>query len=237
MSRHPRVAIVTGASRGIGRSVARLLARERMAVVCCARDPHLLEEVAAEIRAAGGEALAHVCDVADEGQVELMFEAAAARYGALDVLVNSAGVFEMAPFEELSTAQWDYVVNVNLRGVFLCCRSAFRHMRRTGGGTIVNISSLAGVKGVEKFPGTAAYVASKFGVAGLTEILAVEGRPAGIRVNAISPGAVDTEMLRRALPQLKPVITPDDLAQLVLYMVSDAGGLLTGSNIEVFSNG
>ncbi|MFL6336284.1 MAG: SDR family NAD(P)-dependent oxidoreductase [Pyrinomonadaceae bacterium] len=237
MSRHPRVAVITGASRGIGRSVARLLARERMAVVCCARDPRPLEEVAAEIRAAGGEAFAQACDVADEAQVERMFEAAADRYGGIDVLVNCAGVFETAPFEELSTAQWDHVINVNLRGLFFCCRSAFPHMRRTGGGSIVNISSLAGVKGVEKFPGTAAYVASKFGVAGLTEILAVEGRPVGIRVNAISPGAVDTEMLRGTLPQLKPMITPDDLARLVLYLVSDAGGLLTGSNIEVFSNG
>jgi NAD(P)-dependent dehydrogenase (short-subunit alcohol dehydrogenase family) len=129
------------------------------------------------------------------------------------------------------------VLGVNLRGVFLCCREAFRAMIPRGGGVIINLSSLSGVKGVEKFPGLSAYNVSKYGVAGLTEILAVEGKPHHIRVIAVSPGAVDTEMLRAAAPHLTPDMTPDNLARILLFLVGDDARPLSGTNLEIFSNG
>ena len=157
--------------------------------------------------------------------------------GPVDILVNSAGAIAQARFEDLDAATWDHVLGVNLRGVFLCSREAFRAMIPRGGGVIVNLSSLSGVKGVEKFPGLSAYNVSKYGVAGLTEILAVEGKPHHIRVVAVSPGAVDTEMLRVAAPHLKPDMTPDELARILLFLVGPDARPLSGSNIEIFSNG
>ena len=127
-------------------------------------------------------------------------------------------------------------MNVNLRGTFLCCREAFQLMAAQRGGVIINLSSLSGVKGVEKFPGLSAYNVSKSGVAGLTEILAVEGKPYNIRVCAVSPGAVDTEMLRQAAPHLKAGMTPDDLAEILLFLADDSGRMLSGSNVELFTN-
>jgi NAD(P)-dependent dehydrogenase (short-subunit alcohol dehydrogenase family) len=128
------------------------------------------------------------------------------------------------------------VLGVNLRGTFLCCREAFRIMTEQQQGVIVNFSSLSGVKGVEKFPGLSAYNVSKAGVAGLTEILAVEGKPYNIRVCAVSPGAIDTEMLRQAAPHLKAGMTPQDMAEILLFLTDDSGRMFSGSNIELFSN-
>jgi NAD(P)-dependent dehydrogenase (short-subunit alcohol dehydrogenase family) len=136
----------------------------------------------------------------------------------------------------MDVATWDSVIGVNLRGTFLCCRAAFQIMAKQQQGIIINMSSLSGVKGVEKFPGLSAYNVSKAGVAGLTEILAVEGKPYNIRVSAVSPGAVDTTMLRQAAPHLKAGMTPDDMAEILLFLADDSGRMLNGSNIEIFSN-
>src|SRR5438552_7429075 len=136
----------------------------------------------------------------------------------------------------MDTATWDQVLDINLRGTFLCCREAFRIMMVQRQGVIINLSSLSGVKGVEKFPGLSAYNVSKSGVAGLTEILAVEGKPYNIRVSAVSPGAIDTDMLRQAAPQLKAGMTPDDMAEILLFLTDDSGRMFSGSNIELFSN-
>jgi len=136
----------------------------------------------------------------------------------------------------MDVATWDSVIGVNLRGIFLCCREAFQIMAKQQQGIIINMSSLSGVKGVEKFPGLSAYNVSKAGVAGLTEILAVEGKPYNIRVCAVSPGAVDTVMLRQAAPHLKAGMTPDDMAEILLFLADDSGRMLSGSNIEIFSN-
>jgi NAD(P)-dependent dehydrogenase (short-subunit alcohol dehydrogenase family) len=136
----------------------------------------------------------------------------------------------------MDTATWDRVLAVNLRGTFLCCQRAFREMANQGGGVILNLSSLSGVKGVEKFPGLSAYNVSKAGVASLTEILAVEGKPLNIRVAAVSPGAVDTEMLRQAAPHLKAGMTPEELAEILLFLADENGRVLSGTNLEIFSN-
>lgn len=232
-----KVALITGASRGVGRATALRFAQAGAAVALAARDAVALDQAAAEIRMAGGVALACPCDVADEASVIALFRRVAATLGPVDILVNSAGAVAQARFEDLDAATWDHVLGVNLRGVFLCCREAFREMIPRGGGVIVNLSSLSGVKGVEKFPGLSAYNVSKYGVAGLSEILAVEGKSHHIRVVAVSPGAVDTEMLRAAAPHLKPDMTPDELARILLFLVGSDARPLSGSNIEIYSNG
>jgi NAD(P)-dependent dehydrogenase (short-subunit alcohol dehydrogenase family) len=231
-----QVALITGASRGIGRAAARLFAAEGAAVALLARDAAALTSATDEIAAAGGRALALPGDVSDEESVRAAFAQLAAHFGPVDILINAAGAVARVPFAEMPTATWDAVLGVNLRGTFLCCREAFRQMSPRGGGVIVNFSSLAGVPKVEKFPGNSAYTVSKFGVAGLSEALAVEGRPHGIRVIAVSPGAVDTEMLRQAAPHLKAGMTPEEMARILLFLVGPDARPLGGTNLEIYSN-
>ena len=231
-----RVVIVTGASQGIGAATAQVLAEEGARVVLVARSADLLQLVAEELRYLGGEVTPMVADISDPAAVTDLFAQVAATMGPCDILINAAGQVENVPFIEMDLATWDRVINTNLRGLMLCCQGAFRQMSAHGGGTIVNFSSLSGVKNVEKFPGLSAYVASKFGVAGLSEALAVEGKPLGIRVLTVSPGAVATPMLQRAAPHLRPSMTPLDMARIVAFLVSDAGRFLQGTNLEIFSN-
>ncbi len=236
MSMQDRVTIITGASQGIGRATAQLFAQAGARVVLFSRSAARLEEIAAEIVRAGGSALAIAGDVSQAKDVQTLFARAQEAYGHVDVLVNCAGVVAVRPFLEMDIATWDNILDVNLRGTFLCCRAAFQIMAAQKQGVIINISSLSGVRGVEKFPGLSAYNVSKAGVAGLTEILAVEGKPYNIRVCAVSPGAVETEMLHQAAPHLKAGMTPVDMAELLLFLADDSGRVLSGSNIEIFSN-
>jgi NAD(P)-dependent dehydrogenase (short-subunit alcohol dehydrogenase family) len=236
MSIKDRVAVITGAGRGVGRATARLFAREGARVVLFSRTGAHLDEVSAEITGSGGQVLAVEGDVALEDDVHALFEQVKQAYGRVDILVNCAAIVEMRPFLEMDVATWDRVLAVNLRGTFLCCQQAFRMMAQQRQGVIINLSSLSGVKGVEKFPGLSAYNVSKSGVAGLTEILAVEGKPYNIRVSAVSPGAVDTDMLRQAAPQLKAGMTPEDMAEILLFLADDSGRMFTGSNLELFTN-
>ncbi len=170
------------------------------------------------------------CDVSDEDQVRTAF----GRLDGLDSLVYCAAVLIKRPFAELSVQEWDEQLDAGLRGAFLCAREAFRLMREPAGkgGAIVLVSSLSGVAGAEKFPGMAAYVAAKSGLAGLTEALAVEGRPDGIRVNAVSPGAVDTEMLRIA-GVTGPRLQPAQVAPLITWLASPDSEPLSGANLRM----
>lgn len=229
-----RIAIVTGGGRGVGRATALLFAERGARVVTCARTAAEVEAVAAEHAAI--TALAG--DVRDEAFVARLFAETIARHGRVDVVVNNAAVLGRSPFVDLEPPLWDDVLGVNLRGVYLCCRAAFRQMSRQDprGGSIVNLSSLSGVRGPEKFPGLAAYNVSKAGVLALTDILAVEGRPLGIRVNAVSPGAVDTAMLRQAGHGLRALATPDDVARTIAFLASDESRPMTGANVEILSN-
>jgi NAD(P)-dependent dehydrogenase (short-subunit alcohol dehydrogenase family) len=230
-----RLAMVTGASRGIGAATARALARAGAHVVLAARDHDALAGIARTIREAGGTATPVTADVSKPGDVEGLF-AAAGRAGHLAALVCAAGVLTSAPFGETTLDVWEETLGVNLTGSFMCCRAAFTAMRDAGEGRIVNIASLSGIYATEKFPGLAAYNVSKYGVIGLTEAIAVEGRQYGISAICLSPGAVDTQMLRRANPELRPGLTPGDVAELILALLDSPLAPASGANIPLFSN-
>jgi NAD(P)-dependent dehydrogenase (short-subunit alcohol dehydrogenase family) len=230
-----RLALVTGASRGIGAATAEALATAGASVVLAARDRDALEAVAQRIQQAGGQARAVPSDVGKREDVEELF-AAVDRVGPLAALVCAAAVLTSAPFEETTLQIWERTLAVNLTGAFHCCRAAFGAMRASGGGRIVNIASLSGVYATEKFPGLAAYNVSKYGVIGLTEAIAVEGKPHGITAICLSPGAVDTEMLRQANPELRPGLTPPDVAQLIVALLDSPMVAASGANIPLFSN-
>lgn len=236
MSIRDRVAIITGAGRGVGRATALLFAREGAQVVLFTKTRSHLDEVRAEILRIGGRVLAVEGDVAREDDVVALFKNLRETYGRVDILINCAGAVASRPFAEMDLATWDNVLNVNLRGTFLCGREAFRLMMEQQQGVIINFSSLSGVKNVEKFPGLSAYNVSKAGVASLTEIMALEGKPHNIRVCVVSPGAIDTEMLREAAPHLKAGMTPGDMSEILLFLADDSGRMFSGSNIELFTN-
>jgi len=187
------------------------------------------------VRDAGGQATVVASDISNPEEVERLF-AAAQMVGPPVALVCAAGVLTPAPFLETTPAIWQQTLAVNLTGSFLCCRAAYVAMRAAGAGRIVNIASLSGVYATEKFPGLAAYNVSKYGVVGLTEAIAVEGRAHDISAICISPGAVDTEMLRRANPDLRPGLTPGDVAELIVAVLDGRMAPASGANIPLFSN-
>jgi NAD(P)-dependent dehydrogenase (short-subunit alcohol dehydrogenase family) len=230
-----RLAVVTGASRGIGAATAEAIAAAGAHVVLAARDRDALNGVTSRIREAGGEATAVPTDVSRVSDVERLF-ATVNKAGPLAALVCAAAVLKSARLTETTPAIWEETLGINLTGSFLCCRAAFTAMQATGGGRIVNIASLSGIYATEKFPGLSAYNASKFGVIGLTEAIAVEGKELGISAICVSPGAVDTEMLRQANPDLRPGLTPDQVADLIVALLDSPLVAASGANIPLFSN-
>jgi NAD(P)-dependent dehydrogenase (short-subunit alcohol dehydrogenase family) len=230
-----RLAVVTGASRGIGAATAEALAGAGARVVVAARDSAALDGVAGRIRDAGGEATAVPTDVGRESDVERLFAEVRA-IGPLAALVCAAAVLTPARLTQTTAEIWDETLRVNLTGTFLCCREAIGAMRAAGEGRIVNIASLSGVYATEKFPGLAAYNVSKYGVVGLTEAIAVEGKEFGISAICVSPGAVDTEMLRRANPSLRAGVTPDQVAALIVALIDSPLVPASGANVPLFSN-
>jgi NAD(P)-dependent dehydrogenase (short-subunit alcohol dehydrogenase family) len=227
--------VVTGASRGIGAATAEAIAAAGAHVVLAARDGEALDAVAGRIRDQGGEATSKPTDVSDAEEVERLF-ASAGELGDPSALVCAAGVLTSAPFDEITPEAWAESLDVNLTGSFLCCRAAYAAMRGSGEGRIVNFGSLSGVYATEKFPGLTAYNVSKYGVIGLTEAIAAEGKEHGISAICVSPGAVDTEMLRQANPELRPGLTPGDVAELVVALMDTRLVAASGANIPLFSN-
>jgi NAD(P)-dependent dehydrogenase (short-subunit alcohol dehydrogenase family) len=230
-----RLALVTGASRGIGAATAEAIAAAGAHVVLAARNRDALDAVATRIRHAGGEATRVPTDVSSVTDVERLFDAVE-ETGQLAALVCAAAVLSPARFTETTPDIWEETLGVNLTGSFLCCRAAFTAMRAAGEGRIVTIASLSGVYATEKFPGLTAYNASKYGVIGLTEAIAVEGKEVGISAICVSPGAVDTQMLRRANPELRPGLTPDQVANLIVALLDSPLVPASGANIPLFSN-
>jgi NAD(P)-dependent dehydrogenase (short-subunit alcohol dehydrogenase family) len=186
-----KAAIVTGATKGIGRGIAEALAREGVRVCISARNAGEIEEtVEALNKLGGGKAIGFVCDVRDHAQVKSLFERATAALGGVDILVNNAGIGMFAPVEEMAPEDFRAILETNLCAVFYCCHEAIPPMKKRGGGYIINISSLAGAN---PHPRMAAYNASKFGLNGFSEALMQEVRHDGIKVSYIMPGSVNTE--------------------------------------------
>jgi NAD(P)-dependent dehydrogenase (short-subunit alcohol dehydrogenase family) len=239
-----RIAIITGASSGIGRAAAKLFAREGARVVVGARRAKELGELVEEIASAGGNAIALAGDVRDEGFARALVELATARFGGVDVAFNNAGTLgAQRATTEITAAEWQDTVDTNLTSAFFAAKHQLPAMLKRGGGSIVFTSTFVGH--TLALPQLAAYAASKAGVIGLTQALAVEYAPRGIRVNALLPGGTDTPMGRTfastpealafvsSLHALKRIASPEEMARSALYLASDASSFTTGTALLV----
>jgi 3-oxoacyl-[acyl-carrier protein] reductase len=220
-----QVALVTGASRGIGAAISLALAREGTRVALVARSAHDLARVCQQIEATGGSALPVQADVSQETEVRAAVQAAVEHFGRLDILVNCAGIGVFKPLVETATEEWDRIMAVNARGPFLMCREVVPVMARHGGGCIVNIASVVGVKG---YVNQAAYTASKHALMGMTKVLAQEVQAQNIRVHVICPGGVHTDLVTQARPDLDTsvLMTPEDVAEIALLLIKQKGNAL-----------
>ncbi len=240
---HEKVALVTGAASGIGRAAALAFSREGAAVVVS--DLHLTgaEATAAMIVESGGEALAAACDVARRADVENLVAQTVHTFGRLDFAFNNAGIGgALGMLHQKTEAEWDDVLAVNLKGVWLCLRSEVQAMQASGGGAIVNMASAAGLVG---FRGASAYSASKHGVIGLTKTAALEYARSKIRINAVCPGFTDTPMVAsmlEAAPELADSVrgnplrrlgTPEETAEAVIWLCSDKASFITGQALAI----
>lgn len=211
-----RLAVVTGASRGIGRAIFQLFQAEGARVAGCAR------------HAAPG---IDVCDVRRADDVGQFAARVKERFGIPDIVVNNAGIVVRAQLDVLSEADWDNVMDCSLKGTFLISRAFLPEMRGRRRGRLINVASIAGRRGTA---GLTAYCAAKHGVVGLTRALAEELRPDALQVNAICPGSVDTDMLPIGMPGARPLMSPEDIARVALFLAADAPDAMTGSCVDVF---
>ena len=219
---HEHVALVTGASRGIGRAVALALAAQGAHIVAAARNQNLLNVLVDDIKNAGGKAVAIVFDLADESSINTLVEKVKSEFGRLDILVNNAGLTHSALLEETTTADFDRIIAVNARGPYILTRQCLPLLKQAPQATIVNISSVVGVKG---YPKQSAYTASKHALRGWSIALAEELRGSNIRVHVLCPGGVDTDMVSSVRPDIpkNDLISPEEIAELITYCVTHKG--------------
>ncbi|MDD5146102.1 MAG: SDR family NAD(P)-dependent oxidoreductase [Candidatus Pacebacteria bacterium] len=233
-----KIAIVTGARRGIGKGIAVALAQEGCNVVVSDIDQADCDKVAEEIKALGVKAIGQKCDVSSSEEVKNLFDCAAKEFGKVDILVINAGIYPFVPFSEMKEADWDKVIGVNLKGSFLCSKQVLGFM--PDGGRIIDVSSVASVVG---FCGLVHYCASKGGVNGMIRALALELAPRKITVNAVLPGAIDTpgaqnpnEEVQKQTISMIPLARmgkPEDIANAVVFLASDKSNYITGQTIIV----
>lgn len=214
-----KVAVITGANQGIGKGIARAFAAEGCRLALCARNSEKLAATAAELRAAGAEVLARPTDVTDEAAVTALVDATVKQFGRIDILVNNAGAFDGGRIDRVSLDSWNNVIGACLTGTFLCSRAVFPIMKEAGGGRILNIGSISAQRPRE---GSAPYAAAKFGVWGLTQAIALDGRPFGIVCSCLHPGNVQVERrMDSGLPSDdEPMMSTETLAEVALTMVT-----------------
>ncbi len=242
-----KVALITGARQGMGKSHALILAGQGARVVVTNRTIEGCQEVVDEIISKGGEAVCFAMDVANKAEIDSVFDEVVKKYGRLDILVNNAGIYVPKPALEMTEEEWDETINVNLKGQFLCAQRAAKEMMKNKWGRIINIASIAsGGVGIG-FVDSVHYVASKGGVIGMTEELAVEWASLGINVNAVAPGIIDTPMVRepgkelskedsdlimKGIP-LKRIGRPEEVSAMVVFLSSEEASYITGATFYV----
>ncbi len=217
-----KVALVTGASRGIGRAISIELAKEGASVVLAARSVDKLNEVADQVTAVGGKAQIVTVELTEEESIKKLVKVTEEKFNRLDILVNNAGITHSASLEETQTCDWDRCMQVNSRAPFILCREALILLKKSPAGYIINIASVVGVKG---YPLQSAYTASKHALRGMTMSLSEETKGTNVKVHLLCPGGVDTDMVERVRPDIpkEELIKPEEIAELVLYLVAHKG--------------
>jgi NAD(P)-dependent dehydrogenase (short-subunit alcohol dehydrogenase family) len=240
-----KVAFVTGARRGMGKAHALALAHQGAKVVVTDINVEECQKVVDEIAAQGGEAIAFAMDVSKAQDVDSVFAKVIKHFGRLDILVNNAGIYDPKPVLELTEQDWDTIIDVNLKGQFLCAQRAAKEMAKNKWGRIINIASIASGQVGVGIAGGAHYTASKGGIIGLSETLAVEFAPLGITVNVIGPGAIDTPMIAQVkMPKemqegllqripLKRIGRPEEISAVVVFLASEESSYVTGATFFV----
>jgi NAD(P)-dependent dehydrogenase (short-subunit alcohol dehydrogenase family) len=214
-----KIAVITGANQGIGKGIARACAAEGAKLALCARNAAKLDDAARELEAAGAELVARPVDVTDEPAVEAFFDVVIERFGRVDILVNNAGAFDGGRIDELTLEAWNNVIGACLTGAFLCTKRAFALMKKHGGGRILNIGSISAQRPREN---SAAYAAAKFGVWGLTQATALDGRPFGIVASCLHPGNVLVERRQESgeSADSEPMMSVETIAEAALAMLT-----------------